>query len=41
VLVITGVADADAGTYVCTATDGVHVFTDEAVLHVGAGEHEA
>jgi hypothetical protein len=38
VLVISGVAQADAGTYECTATDGVHVFSDQAVLHVGAGE---
>ena len=34
-LVITGVRVDDAGSYVCTATDGVYVFTDEAVLTVG------
>lgn len=33
-LVITGIRATDSGTYVCTATDGTVVLTDEAVLNV-------
>jgi len=33
-LVITDVRAEDAGLYVCTATDGVFVYTDQAELNV-------
>ena len=37
-LVITGIQPSDSGTYVCSASDGTAVETDEAVLDVQGGK---